>query len=129
MNQKEPSRQFAELGLQSPKTVHNIIADLPSHLPEELTQTLLQTSNLRIERIISHGRSSPSNFWYDQEEDEWVIVLTGSAKLQFKDRSVDMKPGDYIHIRAHQQHRVQWTTPDEPTVWLAIFFKGTTKVD
>lgn len=75
---------------------------------------------------ISHGQSSPSGFWYDQEDDEWVIVLKGSAKLQFEDRTIDMKPGDYVHIPAHQKHRVHWTTPDEPTVWLALFFKEAT---
>lgn len=104
----------------------NIFAELPSHLPKELTQTLLQANNLRIERIISHGHSSPSDAWYDQDQDEWVIVLRGAAKLQFEDHALEMKPGDYIHIRAHQKHRVEWTTPDEPTVWLAVFYSGVT---
>ncbi len=100
----------------------NIFADLPRHLPDELTQTLLQANNLRIERIISHGHSSPSEFWYDQEEEEWVLILQGSARLEFEDRTIEMKRGDYIHIPAHQKHRVQWTTPDEPTIWLAVFY-------
>lgn len=106
--------------------MNNIFADIPCRLPEELIQTLFRASDLRIERIVSQGNSSPSDFWYDQDEDEWVIVLTGSAKLQFEDRTVDMKPGDYVHIPSGHRHRVQWTTPDEPTVWLAVFLAGTT---
>lgn len=106
--------------------MNNIFADLPGYLPQELIETLHQNNNVRIERIISHGQSSPSGFWYDQEDDEWVIILRGSAKLQFEDRTIDMKPGDYVHIPAHQKHRVHWTTPDEPTVWLALFFKEAT---
>lgn len=101
----------------------NIFADLPSHLPEELTQNLLLANDLRIERIISHGHSSPDGFWYDQEEHEWVIVLKGSARLQFEDRTCEMNTGDYVLIQPHEKHRVAWTTPDEPTIWLAVFYK------
>jgi cupin 2 domain-containing protein len=106
----------------------NIFADLPSHLPEELTQKLLQDNRLRIERIISHGHSSPADFWYDQDEAEWVIVLIGAARLQFEDRTIEMKTGDFIHIPAHMKHRIQWTTPDEPTVWLAVSYQEATGV-
>ena len=106
--------------------MNNILADLPNDLPAELTQTLLQANDLRIERIISHGHSSPADFWYDQEENEWVLVLSGSAKLQFEEDSVEMNPGDYIHIAARRKHRVEWTKPDEPTVWLAVFYKEAT---
>jgi cupin 2 domain-containing protein len=102
----------------------NIFADLPSHLPEELTQTLLHANDLRIERIISRGHSSPSGFWYDQDEDEWVIVLRGAAKIQFEDRAIEMNPGDYLHIPARHKHCVQWTAPDELTIWLAVFYRA-----
>jgi cupin 2 domain-containing protein len=61
-------------------------------------------------------------FWYDQPEHEWVMVLTGAARLQFGDRAVEMKAGDWINIPANQKHRVEWTSPDEPTVWLAVFY-------
>ena len=101
----------------------NIFDDLPtSHLPDELTQMLLQANNVRIERIVSCGHSSASDFWYDQAEHEWVIVLRGEARLQFEDHVTEMKTGDFIHIEAHQKHRVAWTAPDEPTVWLALFY-------
>ena len=111
------------LGRKGRDHMTNIFADLPSHLPEELTQTLLLADDLRIERIISHGHSSPDGFWYDQVEHEWVLVLKGSARLQFEDRTREMNPGDYVLIQPHEKHRVAWTTPDEPTIWLAVFYK------
>ncbi len=103
----------------------SLFAELPEHLPEELFTTLLQTPHFRIERIVSQGHVSPTDFWYDQAEHEWVVVLKGAARLGFEgeQQSVEMRPGDFLHIPAHQKHRVEWTTPDEPTVWLAIFYE------
>jgi cupin 2 domain-containing protein len=98
----------------------NIFADLPQHLPKELVQILLQADDVRIERIISHGHASPEDFWYDQPQAEWVIVLQGAARLQFEHGRVEMKPGDFINIPAGQKHRVDWTTPHEPTIWLGV---------
>jgi len=100
----------------------NLFADLPAHLPEELVQTLLAAGDLRIERIVSHGHASAADFWYDQDQGEWVVVLRGAARLRFADRSVDLMPGDCINIAAHQRHRVEWTTPEEPTIWLAVHY-------
>jgi cupin 2 domain-containing protein len=100
----------------------NLLADLPSILPDELFTTLLEATNLRIERIVSHGHSSPEGFWYDQDQHEWVVVLKGSARLSIEGVVKELQPGDYINIAAHQKHRVEWTTPDEPTVWLAVFY-------
>ena len=100
----------------------NLFTDLPAALPEELFSTLLQTSGIRIERIVSHGQCSPDGFWYDQDQAEWVLVLQGAARLQFEDRLLDMRPGDFVNIPAHKKHRVAWTTPDEPTVWLAVHY-------
>ena len=91
-------------------------------MPQEVVQTLLTAANVRIERIISHGHASPEGFWYDQPQHEWVIVLKGAARLQFEDGMVEMKPGDFINIPAHKKHRVDWTTPDEPTIWLAVHY-------
>lgn len=102
----------------------NLLANLPKNLPEELTTVLQQGHGVRIERIVSTGHKSPEGFWYDQPENEWVMVLTGAARLQFEDRVVEMKAGDSISIPAHQKHRVLWTTPDEPTVWLAVFYEA-----
>ncbi len=102
----------------------NLFREVPASLPEELVSTLFQDKHVRIERIVSTGHASSDLFWYDQEEHEWVVLLRGSAKLRFEgeDRPVLMMPGDHIHIRAHRKHQVEWTTPDEPTVWLAIFY-------
>lgn len=104
----------------------NIFDDIPQHMPKEVVQTLLQAADVRIERIVSHGHASPADFWYDQPQAEWVIVLKGAARLQFEDRMVEMRPGDFINIPAFKKHRVDWTTPDEPTVWLGVRYGGTT---
>ena len=101
----------------------NLFTDLPANLPDELITTLLKAANIRIERIVSHGHASPEGFWYDQDEHEWVIVLKGAARLQFEDSIVELKPGDFVNIPAHKKHTVVWTTPDELTVWLAVFYK------
>jgi cupin 2 domain-containing protein len=106
----------------------SLFTDLPSTLPDELITILIDATNLRIERIVSHGHSSPDEFWYDQDQQEWVVVLKGSARLRFEDCMVEMKPGDFVNIPAHKKHRVEWTTPDEPTIWLAVFYgKATAK--
>ena len=109
----------------SPRPTNNLFADLPKELPEELTETLAASEHVRVERIVSTGQSSPDDFWYDQEENEWVIVLRGMAALQFQDETKPRRlmVGDWILIPAHQKHRVVATSPHYPTVWLAVFFK------
>jgi cupin 2 domain-containing protein len=104
----------------------NLFANLPVKLPTELITTLLEADNLRIERIVSQGHASPPGFWYDQDQHEWVIVLQGSARLSMEGIVRELQPGDFINIPAHIKHRVEWTTPDEPTVWLALFYGCTT---
>ena len=106
-------------------TTNNLFVDLPRHLPDELFTTLLDAANVRIERIVSHGHSSPDGFWYDQDQHEWVMVLKGAARLRFEDDTIEMKPGDFIDIRVHKKNRVEWTTPDEPTLWLAEHYGDT----
>lgn len=100
----------------------NLFHDLPANLPQELFTTLLQADNLRIERIVSHGHTSPPGFWYDQPQHEWVVVLQGAARLSFSDKSIALHPGDFINIPAHTKHRVDWTAPQEPTIWLAVHY-------
>ncbi len=102
----------------------NLFADLPRDLPEEFFTTLLQVPGIQIERIVSHGDQSPPDFWYDQPTGEWVIVLKGAAKIECEDGMVELGPGDFIDIPAHRKHRVAWTTPDEPTIWLAVHYGG-----
>jgi cupin 2 domain-containing protein len=102
----------------------NLFSDLPSCLPEELIENLVDTTEIRIERIISTGHASPQGFWYDQAESEWVVVLRGEAVLAFENEERILKPGDYVLIPPHRKHRVISTSLTEPTVWLAVFFGG-----
>lgn len=99
-------------------------ANLPADLPTELIETLVESENVRIERIVSRGHASPNGFWYDQPQAEWVLVLAGEALLRFEDCSgpIRLKPGDFLNIPAHVRHRVEWTMSDQPTVWLAIHY-------
>jgi cupin 2 domain-containing protein len=80
---------------------------------------------LKIERIISQGQASAPGFWYDQTWNEWVIVLQGSAALRFEDEGAGrtLGTGDYVFIPARQRHRVEWSDPRQPTVWLAVHFE------
>ena len=106
----------------------NLFDNLPAELPDELMQTLVEQGNVRIERIVSQGHASPEGFWYDQSEHEFVLVLTGSAQLRIADEPTarQLAPGDFVNIPAHQKHRVDATTANEPTIWLAVFYGGST---
>jgi cupin 2 domain-containing protein len=103
---------------------NNIFKHIPGKFKEELTEVLLETKAVRIEHIVSKGHASPPGFWYDQDRDEFVILLDGSAGLLFeeKDELIVMKPGDYVNIPAHARHRVEWTDPSKETVWMAVFY-------
>ena len=102
----------------------NLFVGLPSTVSEELTDVLASTNSVRIERIVSTGHSSPKEFWYDQDEHEWVVVLKGKGELAFENaETVHLKPGDHVLIPAHQRHRVEWTTPEVPTVCGAVFYE------
>ena len=102
----------------------NLLAGLPDAGASEVTETLLDAPGLRIERIVSRGQASPPDFWYDQAETEWVAVLGGRARLRFADEAEDrvLGPGDHVLIEPHRRHRVEWTDPATPTIWLAVFF-------
>jgi cupin 2 domain-containing protein len=102
----------------------NIFSSLPADLQNEAFDDLLNRPNIRIERIVSKGHRSPAQGWYDQEENEWVIVLDGAAVILLEEgnRELRLDKGDYVNIPAHSRHRVTWTDPERPTVWLAIFY-------
>lgn len=101
----------------------NIFEDIPNVLAHEQFTNLCRGENVRIERIVSHGHTSPEQGWYDQDADEWVIVLSGHARLEFETgETQELNPGDYINIAAHVRHRVSYTSPDDITVWLAVFY-------
>lgn len=96
----------------------------PSTDKAELIEILACGQNIRVERIVSLGHSSAPGFWYDDPNAEWVTVLSGEARLRFEldDRLVHLRRGDHITIAPHEKHRVEWTKPDEQTVWLAVYF-------
>lgn len=100
----------------------NLYRAIPAVWPDEITQTLLSAAGVRIERILSHGHCSPPDFWYDQAEHEWVLVLQGAARVQFDAETVFLQAGDYVNIPAHVRHRVAWTDPEGVTIWLAVFY-------
>jgi cupin 2 domain-containing protein len=104
--------------------LHNLYDGIPKELPEELFTEILKTGVFRVERIVCQGHASPEGFWYDQEQNEWVTVLQGAARIRFEGRTdaVELGPGDYLTISAHKRHRVEWTAPGQRTVWLAIHY-------
>jgi cupin 2 domain-containing protein len=106
----------------------NLFDDIPRVLPAERVDVLLETPAIRLERIVSIGHATPPGEWYDQERDEWVVVLRGRARLRIDgepdERRLDV--GDHVLLRAHVRHRVEWTDPSEPTVWLALHYAPNT---
>lgn len=114
--------------MTEPSPTANLFAGLPAAaLPEEVATELLAAASpggLRIERIVSTGQASPPGFWYDQDRHEWVVVLSGSARLLFEGEAAprELGPGDYVTIPAHVRHRVEATDRRGPTVWLAVHY-------
>jgi cupin 2 domain-containing protein len=102
----------------------NIHADLDGAAGEERFRTLLARPGLKVERIVSTGQCSPPGFWYDAPQGEWVLVLQGHASLRFEDEAAPrtLRPGDFLDIAPHRRHRVDWTDPAQPTVWLAVHY-------
>lgn len=102
----------------------NLLRDLPDARDGEIAEPIVAAPGMRVERILSFGQASPPGFWYDQPEAEWVLLLAGAARLRFADEPAarSLQPGDHVHIAAHRKHRVEWTDPAAPTVWLAVFY-------
>lgn len=98
------------------------IFNLPTELlSQEYFEPLVSGDNVLIERIISTGQTTPAGEWYDQEKDEWVILLQGEASISYSDNSIILlKAGDYIFIPAHQKHRVEYTSLEPPCIWIAV---------
>lgn len=98
------------------------IFQLPPVLPEEeVFETLVSGQDVLIERIVSCGQITPENQWYDQERDEWVVLLQGNAEISREDgRITKLKAGDWLLIPAHERHRVTYTSSDPPCIWLAV---------
>jgi len=103
--------------------VKNFFENTPDIFPEELIEEIYSTPDFKIERIISDGHSSSKDFWYDQDKNEFVFLVSGSAELMFEDeKSIELYPGDYLIIPAHKKHRVEKTDPHQKTFWLTVFY-------
>jgi len=125
-------RQFSNKGLEvvayaKPNPLprhdvpHNLYSGAPAELPNEWSESLLENKHVRIERIISEGHASPTDFWYDQETEEWILLLSGAARLRLEGHElIELRPGSYLTIAPHQRHQVEWTDPQQRTTWLAI---------
>lgn len=100
----------------------NLFADLPARLPAERVDVLVTAPGVRVERIVSTGQATAPGEWYDQPDDEWVVVLRGRARLRVEGEADarDLYPGDHLLLHAHVRHRVEWTDDAGPTVWLAV---------
>ena len=102
--------------------LNNLFTGIPDKLDKEFFEVLKQDKHIKIERIVSKGQTSPDKGWYDQPQNEWVIVIKGEAIITFEDKSVSMKAGSYIDIPANTKHKVSWTNPQLETVWLAVHY-------
>lgn len=102
----------------------NLFSNLPEKFGQEAFETLIEQPKFLLERIVSQGQTTPPGQWFDQDRDEWVVLLTGSATIRFEteDVQVALWPGDYLRIPAHCRHRVERTDADQPTIWLALHF-------
>ncbi len=102
----------------------NILLNIPAKISEEVIEVLFSSDIIRIERIISENHKSPEDFWYDQNENEFVMVLQGEGDILFDNGEIlSLKKGDYCFIPAHKKHRVERTSDKEKTIWLAVFYK------
>ncbi len=104
--------------------LNNILKNIPKNLADELVDILAEGKNFRLERVVSKGHTSPKGFWYDQVENEFILLLKGEAEVLFKDdaKPIRLSEGDYINIPAHKKHRVEWTDPEIETIWLVLFY-------
>lgn len=105
--------------------ISNLFANLPDGRGAEVCTRLAEGGAFRLERIVSTGQATPEGEWYDQADDEWVILLTGAAGLLIEGEAAPhtLAPGDFLLLPAHKRHRVEWTAADGETVWLALHFK------
>ncbi len=101
---------------------YNIFEEIIIDKNEEKFFEIFRNETIKVEKIVSNGQKSPDNFWYEQEENEFILLLEGFAILEFEDRIVELKKGDCLNIKAMEKHRVKFTSLDEPTIWFAVFY-------
>lgn len=104
--------------------INNLFSNIPKKTKHEILEILMEKPNISLERIISQGQATPPGKWLEQKTNEWVILLTGAAKLLFEGETKSrlLQPGDYVYIPTLKRHRVEWTSPKHKTIWLALHF-------
>ena len=104
----------------------DLLSELPPASADEAITTLVAGDGVRIERIVSRGHASPEGFWYDQAEAEWLMVVAGRARLRIEGEAEDraLGPGDSLFLPARCRHRIAWSDPAQPAVWLAVFIEA-----
>ena len=103
----------------------NLRDGLPSGIAAaETFDALIEQKNLRIERIVSTGQTTPEGELHDSEQAEFVLVVSGAARFRVEGEGEDrdLGEGDYIIVPSHCRHRVIYTRASPPTVWLAVYF-------
>lgn len=123
-NETGPCDIFGFVATKNEKIMGSLFENIPAELPDEIFETICTTKRVKIERIVSNGHASPEGFWYDQEGNEFVLVVKGSAglKIEGEDDIVTLRAGDYFNIEAHVRHRVEWTDASCETIWLAVHY-------
>jgi cupin 2 domain-containing protein len=102
----------------------NIFKTNPEKPNEEIFEIILNNKNLKLERIITNGQTTPPGEWYNQENDEWVVLIQGSALILFEnEKFIILNKGDHILIPKNCKHRVQWVDSNQECIWLALHFK------
>lgn len=101
---------------------YNIYEKVQIDKTEETFFEIFKNDKIKVEKIVSNGQSSPLNFWYEQKENEYILLLEGFAILEFGDFEVELKKGDCLNINSMQKHRVKFTSQEEPTIWFAVFY-------
>lgn len=101
------------------RPMQNLFSPNPNALRKEQFDTLLKTQAVTIEKITSNDQTSSQ--WYDQNEDEWVVIIEGEGSLLFEDgREISLQKGEHLYIPKHTKHKVTYTA--SPTIWLAVHF-------
>lgn len=101
---------------------YNIFEQIVVDKNEEKFFEIFKNETIKVEKIVSNGQKSPENFWYEQEQSEFILLLEGFAILEFENRKVELKKGDCLNIESMEKHRVKFTSQDEPTIWFAVFY-------
>ncbi|MGA2298938.1 MAG: cupin domain-containing protein [FCB group bacterium] len=104
--------------------IKNIFSEIPTDLSQEIFHDIIKNNNFKLEKIISTGQSTPAGQWLEEAQNEWVILLKGSAELLFENnmQKIKLKPGDYLFIPSYTKHRVETTDKEKETIWLALHY-------